>query len=78
MIGNPQLFAGAGYVVVTLNIHGSTGYGSKFTRSILKNWGGDPFKDIMLGLDHVLKLYHFIDPNWVCALGASYGGYMIN
>ncbi|KAJ3059018.1 hypothetical protein HK102_010200, partial [Quaeritorhiza haematococci] len=71
---NPQVYAGAGYVAVAINFHGSTGYGGKFTRSILKNWGGAPYK----GLDFVLEKYTYVDENRVCALGASYGGYMIN
>ncbi len=32
----------------------------------------------MNGLDHVLDEYSFLDRKRVCALGASYGGYMIN
>ncbi|KAJ3182359.1 hypothetical protein HDU87_008522 [Geranomyces variabilis] len=75
---NPQVFTGAGYVVVTVNFHGSTGYGAKFTRSILKHWGDRPYRDLMKGLTHVLKTYPYVDKRRVAALGASYGGYMIN
>ncbi|KAJ3170577.1 hypothetical protein HDU88_008478 [Geranomyces variabilis] len=75
---NPQVFTGAGYVVVTVNFHGSTGYGAKFTRSILKHWGDRPYRDLMKGLTHVLKTYSYVDKRRVAALGASYGGYMIN
>jgi dipeptidyl aminopeptidase/acylaminoacyl peptidase len=64
--------------VVAINFHGSTGYGDAFTRSILKNWGGAPFHDLMTGLDFTLSKYSFIDEHRVCALGASYGGYMVN
>jgi dipeptidyl aminopeptidase/acylaminoacyl peptidase len=75
---NPELFAANGYVVVMVNFHGSTGYGQKFIDAINGNWGGAPYEDLMLGLDHAEKSYPFIDKGRECALGASYGGYMIN
>ena len=75
---NPQAYAGAGYVTVTINFHGSTGFGQAFTDAIRRNWGGAPYEDLMKGLDHVLANYPFVDKERLGALGASYGGYMIN
>lgn len=75
---NPQVFAGAGFVVVAINPHGSTGYGQKFTDSIRRNWGSHPYHDLEKGVDYILQKYDFIDANRLTALGASYGGYMIN
>ena len=75
---NAELFAANGYVVVTINFHGSTGYGQKFTDSISGDWGGKPYVDLMNGLDYVEKTYPFIDKNREAAMGASYGGYMAN
>jgi len=75
---NPELFAASGYVVVMINPRGSTGYGQKFTHEIIGDWGGKPYEDLMLGLDYAEKTYPFIDKNRECALGASYGGYMVN
>ncbi len=75
---NPELFAADGYVVIMINFHGSTGYGQKFIDDINGDWGGKPFVDLMNGLDFAEKAYPFIDKNRECALGASYGGYMIN
>jgi dipeptidyl aminopeptidase/acylaminoacyl peptidase len=75
---NPELFAANGYVVIMINFHGSTGYGQKFVDEINGNWGGAPFEDLMKGLDYAEKNYSFIDKDRECALGASYGGYMIN
>jgi dipeptidyl aminopeptidase/acylaminoacyl peptidase len=81
---NPELFAApttatpSGYVVIMINFHGSTGYGQKFIDAINGDWGGAPFEDLMKGLDYAEKTYPFIDKNRECALGASYGGYMIN
>jgi dipeptidyl aminopeptidase/acylaminoacyl peptidase len=81
---NPELFASptsstpSGYVVIMINFHGSTGYGQKFIDAINGDWGGAPFEDLMKGLDYAEKTYPFIDKDRECALGASYGGYMIN
>jgi dipeptidyl aminopeptidase/acylaminoacyl peptidase len=75
---NAQLFAANGYVVVMINPRGSTGYGQKFTEDIIGDWGGKPYEDLMKGLDYAIKTYPFIDGERVCALGASYGGYMAN
>jgi dipeptidyl aminopeptidase/acylaminoacyl peptidase len=75
---NAELFAASGYVVVMINFHGSTGYGQKFCDSISGDWGGKPYVDLMKGLDYLEKTYPFIDKNCVAALGASYGGYMVN
>jgi dipeptidyl aminopeptidase/acylaminoacyl peptidase len=75
---NPELFAANDYVVVMINPHGSTGYGQKFTDEVSGDWGGAPFVDLMKGLDFAEKKYPFIDKNREAALGASYGGYMIN
>jgi dipeptidyl aminopeptidase/acylaminoacyl peptidase len=75
---NPQAYAGAGYVTVTIDFHGSTGYGQAFTDAIRGDWGGKPYEDLMKGLDHVLATYDYVDPSRMGALGASYGGWMVN
>jgi dipeptidyl aminopeptidase/acylaminoacyl peptidase len=75
---NPQTYAGRGYGVVFIDFHGSTGYGQAFTDSISQDWGGKPLEDLQKGLAAALKKYDWLDGEQVCALGASYGGYMIN
>jgi dipeptidyl aminopeptidase/acylaminoacyl peptidase len=75
---NPQAYAGAGYAAIMVDFHGSTGYGQAFTDAIRNDWGGKPYQDLMKGLDHALAEYPFLDGGKVCALGGSYGGYMIN
>jgi dipeptidyl aminopeptidase/acylaminoacyl peptidase len=75
---NAELFAANGYVVVMINPTGSTGYGQAFTQAIQADWGGRPYEDLMKGLDYALAHYPFLDGNRMCALGASYGGYMAN
>ncbi len=75
---NPQTYAGAGYAAVMVDFHGSTGYGQAFTDAIRHDWGGKPLEDLQEGLAAALAKYPWMDGNRVCALGASYGGYMIN
>lgn len=75
---NPQTYAAAGYAVVAVDFHGSTGYGQAFTDSINGDWGGKPLVDLQLGLAAALERYPWLDGNRACALGASYGGYMMN
>jgi dipeptidyl aminopeptidase/acylaminoacyl peptidase len=75
---NYGLFAAPGYVVVAINPRGSTGYGQKFTLQISKDWNGRVYQDLMLGLDHALKTYPYMDGTKVAAAGGSYGGYMVN
>ena len=73
---NPQTYAGQGFAVVTINFHGSTGYGQAFTDAISGDWGGKPLEDLKLGWKAALGKYSFLDGDRACALGASYGGYM--
>ncbi len=75
---NPQTYAGAGYATVFIDFHGSTGYGQAFTDSISGDWGGKPLADLKLGLAAAVKKFPWLDRSRSCALGASYGGYMIN
>jgi dipeptidyl aminopeptidase/acylaminoacyl peptidase len=75
---NPQTYAGRGYAAVMVDFHGSTGYGQAFTDAIRGDWGGKPFEDLQKGLDAALKANPWMDGTRVGALGASYGGYMIN
>ncbi|MBL8297991.1 MAG: S9 family peptidase [Rhodanobacteraceae bacterium] len=75
---NPQTYAGLGFAVVAVNFHGSTGYGQAFTDAISGDWGGKPLEDLQKGWAAALAKYDFLDGNRACALGASYGGYMVN
>nr|WP_315485685.1 S9 family peptidase [uncultured Undibacterium sp.] len=75
---NPQVYAGAGYAVVFIDFHGSLGYGQKFTDAISQDWGGKPLVDLKLGMAAAAKQFSWLDSKNACALGASYGGYMMN
>jgi dipeptidyl aminopeptidase/acylaminoacyl peptidase len=58
--------------------HGSTGYGQAFTNNVTNNYGGAPPFDILTGLENALAKYPWMSDSNVVALGASYGGFMIN
>ena len=75
---NPQTYAGQGYAVVMIDFHGSTGYGQAFTDAISQHWGDRPLEDLQKGWAAALERYDFLDGDNACALGASYGGYMVN
>jgi dipeptidyl aminopeptidase/acylaminoacyl peptidase len=74
---NPQVFAAAGYVVLTPNPRGSIGYGQKFVDEISGDWGGKVYTDLMNGVAYMASM-PFIDKERIGAAGGSYGGYMVN
>ncbi len=75
---NPRVMAAQGFAVVTIDFHGSTGYGQAFTDSIRQDWGGKPLQDLRLGMAHLAANEPTLDTANACALGGSYGGYMMN
>jgi dipeptidyl aminopeptidase/acylaminoacyl peptidase len=75
---NPRLFSAPGYGVVSVDFHGSTGYGQAFTDAINKDWGGKPLEDQLKGLAYATAHDPQLDADNACALGGSYGGYMMN
>ena len=75
---NPQIYTNAGYAVVMIDFHGSTGYGQAFTNSISQHWGDRPLEDLQKGWTFALSKFQYLDSDRACALGGSYGGYMIN
>lgn len=78
---NPMLWASHGYFTVMINPEGSTGQGQKFVDAVRNDWGGEPFRSLVKGLDafaNDAKYKAYVDKENACAAGASYGGYMIN
>jgi dipeptidyl aminopeptidase/acylaminoacyl peptidase len=73
---NPWVFAAPGYAAVTVDFHGSTGYGQAFTDAINRDWGGAPLEDLRLGLAAAGRQDAQLDTANACALGGSYGGFM--
>jgi dipeptidyl aminopeptidase/acylaminoacyl peptidase len=74
---NPQVFAGAGYVVFMPNPRGSVGWGQEFIDDINADWGGRAYEDVMRGTDWAEAL-PYVEKGRTAAAGASYGGYMVN
>lgn len=75
---NPAIYASAGFVVVMPNPTGSTGYGQALTDAIACNWGGRPYEDLEKCFEYIVANMPHVDTDRAVALGASYGGYMIN
>ncbi|KAF2836397.1 dipeptidyl-peptidase-like protein V precursor [Patellaria atrata CBS 101060] len=75
---NYAVLAEQGYVVVAPNPTGSTGYGQEFTDAIQNQWGGLPYQDLVKGFAWIEQNLDFVDTDRAVALGASYGGYMMN
>jgi dipeptidyl aminopeptidase/acylaminoacyl peptidase len=73
---NLQLFAAQGYVVASVNYHGSSGFGYAFLDSITHRWGELELQDVEAGTDWLLK-QPYVDAKRVYASGGSYGGYMV-
>jgi dipeptidyl aminopeptidase/acylaminoacyl peptidase len=69
-----QLLATRGYAVLLPNIRGSTGYGQKFAAINRYDWGGGDWKDVMAGVDFMIK-QGIADPERLGVGGWSYGGY---
>ncbi|WP_155839420.1 alpha/beta fold hydrolase [Hyphomonas chukchiensis] len=69
-----QYFANRGYAVLQPNFRGSTGFGSEFKRAGFGEWGGKMQDDITDGVTALIK-DGSVDPERICIVGASYGGY---
>jgi dipeptidyl aminopeptidase/acylaminoacyl peptidase len=64
-----------GYFAFCPNPRGSYGQGEAFTRGNIKDFGGGDFRDIMAGVDAIIKEFP-IDTHRLGIRGHSYGGYM--
>ncbi len=72
-----QLLAANGYVVVTSNPRGSSGYGQAFSAALFANWGVPDFEDVMSAIDHAIA-EGYSDPDRLGVGGWSYGGILTN
>lgn len=72
-----QWMAAKGYVVLYTNPRGSTSYGQDFGNIIQYNYPGDDHKDLMAGVDEVLKR-GYIDEKRLGVTGGSGGGVLTN
>jgi dipeptidyl aminopeptidase/acylaminoacyl peptidase len=72
---HPTAFPQRGYFVFLPNPRGSYGQGEEFTRGNVKDFGYGDLRDILAGVDEVLKKYP-VDKDRLGIAGWSYGGYM--
>ena len=72
-----QWMAAKGYVVLYPNPRGSTSYGQQFGNIIQYHYPGDDFKDLMIGVDEVLKR-GYVDAKKLGVTGGSGGGLLTN
>jgi dipeptidyl aminopeptidase/acylaminoacyl peptidase len=75
---NAHLLTSPGYVLVLTNYTGSTGFGEKFADDIERDVLRGPALEVLEGAQDAIRRYPFIDGTRQCALGASYGGYLMN
>ncbi len=68
-----QFMAARGYVVLYVNPRGSTSYGQDFGNIIQYHYPGDDYRDLMIGVDEMLKR-GYIDPKKLAVTGGSGGG----
>jgi dipeptidyl aminopeptidase/acylaminoacyl peptidase len=68
-----QWMAARGYVVLYINPRGSTGYGQEFGNIIQYHYPGDDYRDLMIGVDELLKR-GYVDPKKLGVTGGSGGG----
>jgi dipeptidyl aminopeptidase/acylaminoacyl peptidase len=72
-----QWMAAKGYVVLYVNPRGSTSYGQEFGNIIQYHYPGDDYKDLMIGVDELLKR-GYIDKKKLGVTGGSGGGVLTN
>ena len=72
-----QWMAAKGYVVLYPNPRGSTSYGQEFGNIIQHNYPGDDYKDLMAGVDELIKR-GYIDDKKLAVTGGSGGGLLTN
>jgi len=68
-----QWMAAKGYVVLYINPRGSTTYGQDFGNIIQYHYPGDDYRDLMVGVDEILKR-GYVDPKKLGVTGGSGGG----
>ncbi len=74
---NAQTFAAGGYVTITPNFHGSTGFGEYFADRINGEHPRLPFIDVMKATDAMVAK-PYIDSTRMAVAGGSYGGYLVS
>ncbi len=69
-----SFFTNRGYAVFRPNFRGSSGYGYEFAKSQMKSWGMEMQDDLTDATQWLID-EKIADPEKICVVGASYGGY---
>ena len=69
-----QWFANRGYAVLSVNFRGSVGFGKNFVNAGNLEWGRKMHDDLIDGVNWAIK-HKIADPQKICIMGGSYGGY---
>ena len=75
---NFHLLTSPGFYLLMTNYTGSTGFGEKFTDDIERDVLRGPAQEVLEAIDEAAKKYPAIDLTRQAAVGASYGGYLMN
>jgi dipeptidyl aminopeptidase/acylaminoacyl peptidase len=74
LVGDHQWLANRGYVVLSVNFRGSTGFGKAFVNAGNREWAGKMHDDLIDAVDWAVA-QGIADPARVAIMGVSYGGY---
>jgi dipeptidyl aminopeptidase/acylaminoacyl peptidase len=75
---NYHLLTSPGYVLLMTNYTGSTGYGEEFAQAVHKDILRGPAAEVEQAAEEAVRQFPFIDGARQAAVGASYGGYLMN
>jgi dipeptidyl aminopeptidase/acylaminoacyl peptidase len=75
---NYHLLTSPGYALLMTNYTGSTGFGEKFADDIERDVLRGPAREILEAVDAASAKYPYLNTEKQCAIGASYGGYLMN
>ena len=70
-----QVLATAGFIVLAVNPRGSSSYGPEFAKAVLRDWGGEDYRDIIAAVDEACSR-PYVDESRLGVGGYSYGGFM--
>jgi dipeptidyl aminopeptidase/acylaminoacyl peptidase len=69
-----QFLASRGWAVLQVNFRGSSGYGDEFLQAGFKRWGLEMQDDLTDAAQYAID-QGIADPERICIVGGSYGGY---
>lgn len=70
------MYAAQGYVVLTLNPSGTTGWGQEYAARHLNAWGKRTAEEIVSSVEAFTRTHAYVDADKIGCVGASYGGFM--